>query len=83
MGVSHPLDRLLVVVQCPKFDLNSVDRPAPLCDQIEGRCGKKGTETEKPAEAKAWAAIASAVCPFSCPGVAAVVARVRIQVRRL
>ena len=25
-----------------------------------------GTETEKPAEAKAWAAIASAVCPFIC-----------------
>ena len=35
-----------------------------------------GTETKKPAEAKACAAIASAVCPFSCLGVAAVVARV-------
>ena len=42
-----------------------------------------GTETKKPAEAKACAAIASAVCPFSCLGVAAVVARVRTQARRL
>ena len=46
-GVGHPLDRLLVVVQCPRFDLNRVDRPAPFCDQIEGRCGEDGDGNEK------------------------------------
>jgi len=81
--VGHPLDRLLVVMQCPRFDLNRVDRPAHFAIKSKAGAVKMGTETEKPAEAKAWAAIASAVCPFSCPGVAAVVARVRTQARRL
>jgi len=64
--MGHPLDRLLVVVQCPRFDLNRVDRPAHFATKSKAGAVKMGTETEKPAEAKACAAIASAVCPFSC-----------------
>ena len=37
-GLGQPLDQLLVVVKCPRFDLNRVDRPAPFCDQIEYGC---------------------------------------------
>ena len=65
-GVGHPLDRLLFVVQCPRFDLNRVDRSAPFSTRSKAGAAKMGTETEKPSEAKAWAAIASAVCPISC-----------------
>ena len=42
-----------------------------------------GTETKKPADAKAWAAIVSAVCPFSCLEVTEVAAWVHNQARRL
>ena len=37
-GVGHPLNRFLVVVQCSRYDLNRVDRPALFCDQIEYGC---------------------------------------------